>query len=211
MKSADFFPFDQIGQRLKRLRKEFQNGPGPAGMTQADAARLIGINERTYKDWERGRTAPDAARLGAIADLYGVSVDYLLCRSDCQTVDGAAVSRITGLSSAAVDYLSDDYRVMLNNFDAWGNSQTVREFAREFIGPCSAFVLSDLIENSPGCFDTLIKDMHRYLWHTIESADLSDEQQIFENEQSIASDQYKASVSLANLLTDAAENMIKGS
>ena len=91
-------------------------------MTQKEVAEKIGIHEKSYNVYEVGRrkksakigesTRPEKeavdisnAHLCALADLYGVSVDYILGRTEYQTIDGADVARITGLSDHAIKVL----------------------------------------------------------------------------------------------------------
>lgn len=58
-------------QKLRMARKN-------AGMTQTQVAEFIGINQNTYSYWESGKTRIDARSLQRLAELFGVSVDYLL-------------------------------------------------------------------------------------------------------------------------------------
>lgn len=106
---------NETGARLAALRKE-------KGLTQKAVAERLGINEKSYTVWEVGRrkkshkegetTRPEKeavdisnAHLCALADLYGVSVDYILGRTDYKTINGADVARITGLSDPAIKVL----------------------------------------------------------------------------------------------------------
>lgn len=49
--------------------------------TQKDAADFFGVREGTYAHWEQGRGKLNGEILCAMADKYGCSVDYLLCRT----------------------------------------------------------------------------------------------------------------------------------
>lgn len=62
-------------KRIKILRKE-------KNLKQGEAAEVLGLSISTYCRYERGEREPDAAVLWRIADLYEVSVDYLIGRSD---------------------------------------------------------------------------------------------------------------------------------
>ena len=46
--------------------------------TQKDAASFFGVSESAYKKWEQGKGYLNGAQLRAIADKYGVTVDYLV-------------------------------------------------------------------------------------------------------------------------------------
>jgi len=55
----------------------------PGGrFTQNDAASAFGVSLSMYKKWEQGKSKMNGEQLCAIADLYGCSTDYLLCRTD---------------------------------------------------------------------------------------------------------------------------------
>lgn len=57
--------------RLKEARKKSR-------LTQTDVAKIIGISQTGYSDWETGKNRVDARSLGRLAELYGVTVNYLL-------------------------------------------------------------------------------------------------------------------------------------
>ncbi|MBE6709027.1 MAG: helix-turn-helix transcriptional regulator [Ruminococcaceae bacterium] len=61
--------------RLKELREEF-------GYSQKGFASLIGVPANTYNQWEKGNRQPDFQMMSKIADIFGVSIDYLLGRTD---------------------------------------------------------------------------------------------------------------------------------
>lgn len=48
------------------------------GMTQLELADKLKYSDKAVSKWERGESVPDVAVLKSIADLFGVSVDYLL-------------------------------------------------------------------------------------------------------------------------------------
>ena len=47
------------------------------GMKDADVARETGITKSTFSDWKNGRSNPKDAKLQKIADLFGVSIEYI--------------------------------------------------------------------------------------------------------------------------------------
>ena len=47
------------------------------GMKDADVARETGITKSTFSDWKNGRSSPKDAKIKKIADLFGVSVEYI--------------------------------------------------------------------------------------------------------------------------------------
>ena len=50
-------------------------------LTQAQLAKKIGITQFTYCNYENGKTQPDFDILIKLANLYNVSLDYLLGRT----------------------------------------------------------------------------------------------------------------------------------
>ncbi len=64
-----------LSTRLKKCRKE-------KGLTQAQAAIYCDITEKTYQNYELMTREPKLEILVRIADLYDVSIDYLVGRSD---------------------------------------------------------------------------------------------------------------------------------
>jgi len=61
--------------RLKELRKE-------QGVTQMDVASGIHAQLRNYQYYESGEKKPGFDSLIALADFFGVSIDYLVGRTD---------------------------------------------------------------------------------------------------------------------------------
>lgn len=69
----------KIDEKLRELRKEQR-------ITQQNMADYLGMKLRSYQyyeqDYESGGHRPDYETLVAIADRFGVTLDYLLGRSD---------------------------------------------------------------------------------------------------------------------------------
>ena len=51
-------------------------------LKQRDIAELLKVHQTTYPDYELGRLNIPVAALHALADFYGVSIDYLLGRTN---------------------------------------------------------------------------------------------------------------------------------
>ena len=47
-------------------------------MTQLELAEKLNYSDKAISKWERGESIPDVTVLKAIADLVGVTLDYLL-------------------------------------------------------------------------------------------------------------------------------------
>lgn len=48
-------------------------------MTQLELAEKLNYSDKAVSKWERGESVPDIITLKTIADMFGVTVDYLLC------------------------------------------------------------------------------------------------------------------------------------
>ncbi len=51
-------------------------------LRQIDVSERTGIDQRTLSNYETGKTNPDSFAIIALANLFGVSTDYLLGVSD---------------------------------------------------------------------------------------------------------------------------------
>jgi transcriptional regulator with XRE-family HTH domain len=54
------------------------------GLTQAEVAAAIGVSSVVYSRYETGSRQPSVDTLVQMADLFGVTVDYLLGRQDIE-------------------------------------------------------------------------------------------------------------------------------
>lgn len=61
--------------RIRDLRED-------KDLTQTYMAKLLSVNQRTYSRYETGESEIPLAALCILADFHGVSVDYLLERTD---------------------------------------------------------------------------------------------------------------------------------
>lgn len=64
-----------LAKRLLDLRKEKK-------LSRKIVAEQIQIVERTYQRYETAEREPTASVLVALADFYGVTIDYLVGRTD---------------------------------------------------------------------------------------------------------------------------------
>ena len=81
-----------FSQRLKRVRMDRH-------MTQAQVAKKIGVTASMVSSYETDIRLPSYDVMIRIADLFGVSVDYLLGRDNKRLVD---LSRLTDEEAAVV-------------------------------------------------------------------------------------------------------------
>ncbi|MCO7128197.1 helix-turn-helix domain-containing protein [Sporolactobacillus shoreicorticis] len=72
-----------IGKRLTQLREE-------RGWTKTYTAEKLGIKTMsTYANWEYGIRTPDSEMLTKIADLFDISTDFLLGRTNVRNQNTA--------------------------------------------------------------------------------------------------------------------------
>lgn len=70
----------KTAERIKELREA-------NGLTQAQMARKISVTRSTVNAWEMGTNKPSIDKLSDIADLFQVTTDYLIGRSNAQIID----------------------------------------------------------------------------------------------------------------------------
>jgi len=61
--------------RLKELRQDLD-------MAQKEVAAILGIDQRVYSTYETGKRDIPIRYLIVLADHYGVSIDYIVGRTD---------------------------------------------------------------------------------------------------------------------------------
>lgn len=64
-----------IFKNLRAIRED-------SDLRQSDIAKMLNVSQNTYSQYETGVIALTAEVLIKLADYYGVSVDYLLDRTD---------------------------------------------------------------------------------------------------------------------------------
>lgn len=79
----------ELGDRLRKLRMENH-------LRQDQVARLVGVERSSVSLWEGNLRQPSYTTLVRLANLYGVTTDYLLGRVDDRLLD------LSGLTSVEV-------------------------------------------------------------------------------------------------------------
>ncbi len=75
---------NELGNKIAKKRKDL-------GMTQSEFAEEMNVTRQTVTRWEAGTVMPDIDKIGDIAELLGVSCDYLL--KDNVTEEGGSGGR----------------------------------------------------------------------------------------------------------------------
>lgn len=95
-----------FASRIKSLRKEY-------GYTQSEVAEQLQIGQTTIANYENGSRIPDISKLSKLADLYFVSIDYLLGRSEERVLAEAR----NLYSSDKIESIYKDYMESLMKLD----------------------------------------------------------------------------------------------
>lgn len=69
-------------QRKSNVAKRLQETRLKCGLKQQDVAERTGINVVTLSAYEIGKNEPNMEALVSLADVYGVTLDYPMCRTD---------------------------------------------------------------------------------------------------------------------------------
>ena len=85
-----------FSERLRELRRK-------RGITQTALAEIIDVGQDSISIYEKGRNYPEARRLLILADYFGVSLDYLMGRTDDPEVHQLAPRQFPGQTVGAID------------------------------------------------------------------------------------------------------------
>ena len=109
-----------VAANITELRKSKQ-------WTQLELAEKLNYSDKTISKWERGEAIPDAYVLTQMAEIFGVTVDYLLSSHDAwespeqqesrQEESGYSVNMIIAISVLGVWTMALTIFVMLWLFD----------------------------------------------------------------------------------------------
>ena len=87
--------------RIREVRKAKK-------LSQTELAEILHVHQTAVSQWENGKTEPDMDNLCRIADIFGVTVDYLLgVDTQSKTID-EQLSEIDFALSGELRNLSDD-------------------------------------------------------------------------------------------------------
>lgn len=178
-----------FGNRLKELRNK-------KGLTLDAFTQKYGFALDTYKSWEKGNDNITAHNLNKLADCFNVPTDYLLLRTDYVTVGNEAIQERTGLSAAAIDYMSTGHRDLVSAVVAAAAKTTLEDQNIDTSTPSAAILLSQLIEDAPVEFIALIREINRFL-------SMSDDQSTGSHEWHREASEYTCTKALGKLLDKA--------
>ncbi|MBQ1790159.1 MAG: helix-turn-helix transcriptional regulator [Oscillospiraceae bacterium] len=99
-------------ERIAAIRKDLK-------LSQDKFGELANVSQRTVAFWEAGQRMPSHAVISSLADRLGVSVDYLLGRTDEKAITkqpAAHRSELVESIISRVQYLSDPALSRLSDF-----------------------------------------------------------------------------------------------
>lgn len=108
---------------MTRLRECREN----AKLSQKYVALTLGIAPPSVANWERGKTNPTHENIMKLADLYGVSVDYLLGRTDEPRTDDLSIKDIDFALSGEIRDLTDDEKQDILDYVRFKKAQKARQ------------------------------------------------------------------------------------
>ena len=68
-----------IGDRIKQKRKEL-------GLTQAELGQKLNVTDRAVSKWEQNEGNPDMSLIAPLANVLGVTLDYLITGKQEETI-----------------------------------------------------------------------------------------------------------------------------
>ena len=82
-----------LNERIKSLRIS-------CGYSQVEFARLVGVTKQCVSNWENDNVIPSVEMLVKIADIFHVTTDYVLGRSEDARID------VSGLTTEQIGHIS---------------------------------------------------------------------------------------------------------
>ncbi len=91
---------DVVANNISQLRQK-------QGMTQLALAEMLNYSDKAISKWERGESFPDVFMLKRLADLFGVSVDYLLSEDHSEIIHREAqISKMVRRNRILISFLA---------------------------------------------------------------------------------------------------------
>lgn len=119
-----------LGERIKQLRK--QNG-----LTQLDLANQLDVTKGTVSTWETNSRKPNFETLVQLCEMFRVSMDYLMGRSDDATLHMIDGDELEALALSAVEEDLTDYAIKYARLDQYGRD-AVESIIRAEYNRCRA-------------------------------------------------------------------------
>lgn len=91
---------DTFAKRLKVLREERK-------LSQTELANALGISRGSLSFYENAERTADIEMLNKVSEYFGVTLDYLVGKSDNRTRERAIIGDVTGLSDKSIAFLNE--------------------------------------------------------------------------------------------------------
>lgn len=143
-----------IGERIKAERKVW-------GLSQEQLADKVSniikdreISSTSISSYERGVSYPDVLTIVAMAEVFHVTTDYLLCRSNSKNPEAAEVVAYTGLTEEAASILNMIHKSDMA-IDSLGTELAEKHDRKKapHINVCD--IISDFIRVGQMCFNEM--------------------------------------------------------
>lgn len=113
-----------FGERLRQLREE-------RGLLQREVADKLNLSRVAITQYEQGRREPELSTIARLANLFGVSVDYLLGRTDKRNSTAPSSGLAETLAASRTDQwteeLPEEARKSLEEFQEY----IMRKYAKK--------------------------------------------------------------------------------
>lgn len=116
-----------FSNRLKELRESF-------GYTQSDLAEKLNVSRSTIAGYETKGKEPDYIKLKELSNIFNVSIDYLLGKTNLKNIDKELPSHFDRPEDAVKFLLEDNTIMAFGGFDI--NKMTndeIMAFANELL------------------------------------------------------------------------------
>ncbi len=101
-----------LNENIKILRQS-------KGINQIEFGRILGVTKQCVSNWENDNVLPSIEMLIKIADVFGVTTDYLLGRCELNSMD---MSGLTEAQILHIGLIVDDFKKC--------NSHTVKKCSK---------------------------------------------------------------------------------
>lgn len=134
-----------LAKTLAELRKK-------AKLTQSELGEKLSISAQAISKWENGTSEPDIATLKKLADIYGVSISYIVDPENVkESGDDDVRLQDETAHGSAFDSLCDVY---LTEIDPWKKITTI-SYMRNMLGIGLAEA-KNAVENLPYCISGMV-------------------------------------------------------
>lgn len=119
-----------LGERIKQLRKQ-------KGLTQVDLANQLDVTKGTVSTWETNSRKPSFETLEQMCEMFRVSMDYLMGRSDDAIPHMISDDELEELALSSVEEDLTEYALKYARLDQYGRD-AVESIIRAEYNRCRA-------------------------------------------------------------------------